>query len=204
MPIIVPPVSVDTPVSLYVTWRNFVNNLGLNNILLASNKDASQQGPTNAQQIPKGQVNYYAVQNALNFATDKIHNILFGGILKVPLDFTPNGGVVPDRVAGWAEVIAFCRLLGMRTPDKIPATQFRRGGFTSAAVAYASMLEDSITECTMHKDGQWRQMPEAVHAVDGSPTIVRPRYGACRELGGRWVFHWSDCWDQSGTASYFA
>jgi hypothetical protein len=180
------------PVSLYINWNDFVNAFGLQNIIKVSNKDTTMQSPTGAQPIPSGTPNWYAVQMAFNFATDKIHSVLYGGILKVPLDFTNNNNVVPDRVSRWAMTIAYCDLLGMRTPDKVPPTRARGGG-TSPLAAYYSQLDEVLTDIAMHKHGQFRQMPEAVHVIDSSPVVVQRQDvvgGAVRYIDGSWQFGW--------------
>lgn len=187
-------VSNGVPTSLYIDWNEFVNDFGMNNIVLASNKEQSMQTPTGSQPIQKGQPNFYAVQNAFNYATDRIHNILQGGVLKIPLDFTPNGGVVPERVKNWAKVIAFCRLQRMRTPTFVGATPYRRGGYVGHDAPYASALEEAVMDCAAHKYGQWAQMPEAVHAVGADPGYVCNThvYGFVRYMDGHWNFGWID------------
>lgn len=194
MPIVVPPPISESPISLYFTWQQFVNRFGLTNIIKVSNKDTTMQGPTNAQPIPNGQPNWYAVQDAFNYATDKIHDILQGGILKIPLDFTNNAGVIPIRVGRWAMIIAYCDLLNMRNPDKIPA--FQRGKIHSSLATYASELDEVLCDIAQHRDGTWRQMPEAFHlsGIDASTVSVqsvRQSMGFVRYVGGAFVFSWN-------------
>jgi len=176
-----------TPTSLYVNWIEFVNDYGMNNIVLASNKDQTMQTVAGSQPLQRGQPNFYAIQNAFDYATDEIHGTLYGGCLKIPLDFTPNGGKVPPRVANWAKVIAFCHLLGLRAPNRsLPG----RRAATPTGPDYGAMLDAAYLEMALYKYGQWAQMPEAVQGFDGTPVIARNFGGGCvvRYMDGMWQF----------------
>lgn len=199
MPLNLNPQVSDVPVSPFFTWAQFSNRFGLKNIIQVSNKDTTMNTGTNNQPIPSGQPNWYAVQDALNYATDKIHNLLQGGILKIPLDFTPNGGVCPFRIGRAAMIIAYCDLLDMRTPDKVLTPAGWRGK-SSPLTAYASELDSALMDVAAHKDGQYRQMPEAVHLSGANPGIVYAHevstmMGNVRYVGGCFTFVWGgrDC-----------
>lgn len=89
------------PTSVLFTWSQFVKRWGLKTITDMANKD----GP------PVGQsIDYSAVQLSFDYATDEIFGNLYGGVLAVPLDWTPNSGVVPNRVSERAMVLAFWKL----------------------------------------------------------------------------------------------
>lgn len=187
------PTYLDVPTSPYFTWDQFVNRFGYSNIVKASQKDTTQAGPTALEPIPKGMPNWYAVQDSINYATDKISNILYGGVLKVPLDFTPNGGVVPLRVGRWAMIIAFCDLFNMREPDRVQVRNIKGVGRTFGSI-YSTELDEALTDIALHKDGIMRAMPEAVHIRGADVNIVQfydvtPLFGDVRFIDGKFTFY---------------
>jgi hypothetical protein len=193
----------DVPISTFFTWAQFSNRFGLANIIKVSNKDSTQNTGSNVQAIPSGQPNWYAIQDAFNYATDKIQSILQGGVLQIPLNFTPNGGVVPSRVGRWAMIIAFCDLLDMKQPDRPPAVVRGALGKSYAGPSFASKLAEVLDEIAMYRDGIWRQMPEATHA-HGSELKAVPWWtiqqvgAAVRYLDGQFTFcpgEMFDFWD---------
>lgn len=178
-----------TPVSPYFTWQTFVNRYGYDNIRKVSNKDATQSSGSGVQSTPATEPNWYAVQDAFNYATDEINAALRGGVLKVPLDFTPNANVVPSRVGRWAMVIAYCDLYDMRiTQDQNKARH--------APTKMEKMLSDVYAMLSGYRGGQpGFQMYEAVHAAGAdpqTPTIwdVYAVGAAVRYVDGAWQFWW--------------
>jgi hypothetical protein len=91
-----PDVVVGEPVSIFTSYEAFRLRWGTKNIAEASEPDSKAIEP-----------NLAAVQEAFSFADDEIQDELRGGVLAVPLDFTPWGGIVPRKVQGWAQVLAF-------------------------------------------------------------------------------------------------
>jgi phage gp36-like protein len=95
--------AVVTPISIYTTWSHFKRRWGIKNITVASQKDGKATDP-----------DLEVVQDALDYATDEIHDSLRGGVLAVPLDFTAYAGKIPGCVREWAEILAFAKLYDAR------------------------------------------------------------------------------------------
>jgi hypothetical protein len=196
MPFELDPSPSQVPVSPYIIWDEFVNRFGWMNIVKASNKDGYQVTANGSvQQIDNPKTpNYFAVQDSFNYASEKVDSELMGGVLQIPLDFTPNGGEVPIRVRRWAMIIAFCDLLNMRNPDKsVKRIRTTSGWKTESAGgdSMGSQLEEVLMDIAMHKHGQWRQMPEAKHATSATPGVAAPlhRFGMCRMIDGVPLFY---------------
>lgn len=92
--------------SPYFTYTDFVNEFGLNNIVLWSNKDSySKMNP-----VP----NWVALQSAFDYASDEITDAFRMTQYVTPLDFTPNDGTIPPMVKNWAMTIAGWKLYRSR------------------------------------------------------------------------------------------
>lgn len=180
MPVAAQPIS-SYPLSALFTWEQFVNRWGLKNIQNAANKDGTV--PT----TPPGNVNFGAVQDAFNYATDELYGSLRGGVLSVPLDFSdnPDGeGLVPPRVSRWAMILAYADLYDVRGWEDKNKTTNR----------IWRAVEGVYSELMMVKSG-CSPLPEAAHVSSGTPMQVCPSY-AWRQVGyqfvdGYWTFWWN-------------
>jgi len=84
------------PISRYTSYDAFLRRWGTKNVREASEPDNKAD-----------EVNLQAVQDAFEFADEDIDDELRGGVVQVPLDFTPWDDFVPRKVRGWADSLAF-------------------------------------------------------------------------------------------------
>jgi hypothetical protein len=96
-----------TPTSPFFTYDQFIRRWGQKNVTVASNKDSTSSEP-----------DLDSVQDAFDVSTSEIYQAFSGGIYAVPLDFTPNDGIVPAMLKHWAMVIAFAYLYDARGQDE--------------------------------------------------------------------------------------
>jgi hypothetical protein len=190
------------PISPLFTWDQFVNKYGLRNIIMWSNKDSTQSNNNLVSVIPQGEPNWYAVQDAFNYATEEVYSWLRGGVLLIPLDFTPNAGVVPARVSRWAMTIARGELQEVRfTQDKLNDKAYK---------PLERQLEAVYWEMSAYRTGEpghqmpealqdplFDSVPEAVSAFNGGTGQIgvvngwRGTFGCVRYIDGAWSFLWN-------------
>lgn len=100
------------PVCPYFTYNQFIRRWGLTNVKVASNKDGKTNA--NAATVP----DFAALQDSFDYSIDEINNTLRGGQYSVPLDFTPNGGMVPPFIVRGAMLLAYADLYDVRGMDE--------------------------------------------------------------------------------------
>lgn len=151
------------PTNSYFPYDRFINRYGLENVMRASNKDQTQQVGSSANPIPKGQINAYAVQDAFNSATDDFHRRMYGGVLRVPLDFSPNLNVVPSDIAEIVMHMAWCKLYGTRGLEA--------KGKNQKSNQFVEELNACYDKIAAMRAGEF-QVPEAMQAANRTMTAV--------------------------------
>lgn len=158
--------------SPYFTLQQFYNRWGEKNVRIASNKDNTTLTP-----------NYDAIQDSFDYAASELTRAFMGGIYAVPLDFTPNGGVVPKTVSRWAMVIAYADLYDARGQDEKDKVWNKIS--TQLKAVYADMA--------MHRVGLVQMLATVATAADElgpmEGTAFEPiTQTVCREPGEQPVY----------------
>lgn len=158
------PADVGTPTSPLWAYADFLSWVGIKTVSQASNKDSPA---TSAE----SSVNRYAVQMAFNYAINQIYDRCQGSRFNVPLDFTPNAGIVPQIVQRWGFIISMEDLTagrgmsGGETPGK--------AGQGSPGAKWAKMANAAMQELGMYINGiGGRDLPcrQSGHGV--GPAVV--------------------------------
>lgn len=124
--------------SIFHTYEEFVSRFGLKNIARASNKDNDTTS-----------VNQEAVQAAFDYATNVIEDF-FRPVFVIPLDWTPNGGDIPQIVKQWAMNIAYDNLYEVRGWLDIDGG---RGKPTSTRNKISALLKKTTGEMALYRGG---------------------------------------------------
>lgn len=151
------------PTNVYFQYDTFINRYGFENVIRASNKDQTQQVGSTANVIPKGQINAFAVQDAFNSATDEFHRRMYGGVLKVPLDFSKNNNVVPSDIGEIVMHMAWCKIYGTKGLEA--------KGKNQKSAQFVEELNGCYDRIAAMRSGEF-QVPEALQVTDRSMTPV--------------------------------
>lgn len=146
------------PTSIYSNYPAFIRRFGLKNITNASNKDNAASGP-----------DLDAIQDSFDFATDEMHRVLTGGIYVVPLDFTPNNGVISKVVSEWHMVIAYENLYNSRGFDD-------KNKFGNKLSKLLDQVMDKLvmTRCGLSQLPCVVQVDQSPLTVDVQPRLITP------------------------------
>lgn len=158
---------VTLPVSAYFSWDEFIRRWGLGNVAIASNKDNATKAP-----------DYDAVQDAFDHAVDEVNSSQRGGPYAVPLDFTPNGGVIPGKVRNWAMVIAFEYLYNGRGLDDK----------NKVGNKITKQLTDTYTEMSLYHSGVGHL--NAALATDTAGNVVTGQISRMGRAGSWRRWYW--------------